>query len=46
MMSSLPTIEEAVLLIGRNCDGAATKDGIGFNKMHAAYGKEMKEKNR
>lgn len=41
-----PTLEDALLFIAGRCDGAASTDGQGFNKLDATFGKAMAEKVR
>jgi hypothetical protein len=40
------TLEDAILYLDRQCDGAREKDGVGFNKFHSEFGKQLAAKIR
>jgi hypothetical protein len=44
MADDQPTLEKPLLFLSASCDGAASSDGLGFNRHDADFGKKMAEK--
>ncbi|HON36338.1 MAG TPA: hypothetical protein PLY52_08540 [Methanothrix sp.] len=40
------TLEDAIMYLDGQCDGAREKDGVGFNKYHSDFGKQLAAKIR